>query len=118
MRFVDTSAPVIQCSPQQVVLDATCKGRIPTIVYSAIDCDSKLTTVQSPSNLTNITGVSIKIITINTTDSARNRGTRGTTKNKIYRNLFDKCYFYRQNITLCSMSCNKSSIYITYELSR
>ena len=86
VKFVDTTAPVVQCTPQTIVLDATCRGRnyiwrvsyligqIPTIAYSVIDCDVNLTTAQFPNNLTIISGITTINVTVNVTDSAGNTG--------------------------------------------
>ena len=51
---------------------------MPTIVSSATDCDTHLTTIQFPTNVTIITGVSKRNVTVNVTDSAGNKGSKNT----------------------------------------
>ena len=86
MRFVDTTAPVVQCTSQQIVLNNVCtgekikikvlikQGQIPTISHSEIDCDTQLTTVQFPNNQTIINGITTINITLNISDTAGNIG--------------------------------------------
>ena len=49
-------------------------AKIPRIAYTATDCDTSLTTTQSPTNGTIITGVSKRNITVNVVDTAGNKG--------------------------------------------